>query len=280
MTLRTAMQQPVSAATGTAAPVAEAPDVPRPPNAADLPYSDGMPMESDRHVAQMTLLVRSLRRFWRDRDDVYVAGNMFVYFSEEQVLNQDFRGPDVFAVTGVHAGERKSWVVWVETKPPDVVIELLSESTRREDTVTKKEVYRDKLRVPEYFWYDPFSGEWAGWVLVNGRYEPVTPDAHGALPSVQLGLRLVRWQGVYDGIEALWLRWATPDGTLLPTDTEDAEQAEQRADEAEQRADEAEQRADEAEQRADDAENRAAALQAELEEYRRRYGGPGPGPVQ
>ena len=58
---------------------------------------------------------------------------MFVYFRPRQEFTHDFRGPDFFAVQGVAKRERKSWVVWEEGKGPDVVIELLSDSTAEKD---------------------------------------------------------------------------------------------------------------------------------------------------
>jgi hypothetical protein len=52
------------------------------------------------------------------RQDVYVGGNMFVYFSLDQVRHEDFREPDFFVVLGVPRRERKSRVVWQEGKGP------------------------------------------------------------------------------------------------------------------------------------------------------------------
>lgn len=202
-----------------------------PPTQDELPYDDGIPMESERHVLQMHLLMETLRLRWVDRQDFYVGGNMFVYFSLEQVRNKDFRGPDVFVVLGVPKGERKSWVVWEEGKGLDVVIELLSESTALQDKNEKKQIYQDLLRVPEYFWFDPFNPEdLAGFALRSGIYEPLAPDPQGRFVSQRLGLALVRWQGVYNDVEATWLRWATLDGVLLLTSQEQAIQAEQRAE--------------------------------------------------
>jgi Uma2 family endonuclease len=90
-------------------------------------------------------------------------------FPAAQIKKQDFKGPDFFAVLGVPKKERKSWVVWEEEKAPDVVIELLSESTANLDKIEKKQIYQDKLRVSEYFWYDPFNREdLAVFVLVDG----------------------------------------------------------------------------------------------------------------
>lgn len=144
-----------------------------PPTQDQLPYDDGIPMESERHLLQMQLLMESLRLWWADPQDFYVGGNMEVYFSLEQVRNKDFRGPDLFVVLGVPRRERKSWVVWEEGKGPDVVIELLSASTAEQDKTEKKQIYQNQLRVPEYFWFDPFNPEdWAGFALQNGVYEP------------------------------------------------------------------------------------------------------------
>ncbi len=213
--------------------IVELPPVERPPTEEELTYDDGMPMETERHVLQMYLLIEPLRSYWAEREDVFVGGNMFVYFSPDQVLTHDFRGPDVFVVQGVERRERKSWVVWQEGKGPDVVIELLSETTAAKDKEEKKRIYQDRLRVPEYFWYDPFSGEWAGFTLRGGRYEPMAEDAAGRLISQQLGLALVRWEGEYAEVKARWLRWATLEGVLLPTGEEKAEQAQQRAAELE-----------------------------------------------
>lgn len=226
-------------------------DFPWPPGEDDLYYDDRMRMETARHYQQVMLLLLVLKLAWRDRQDVYIGANMFVYFSPDQVLTKDFRGPDLFVVTGVKQRERKSWVVWLEEKAPDVVIELLSYTTATLDKTEKKDIYQNTLRVPEYIWYDPWSAELAGWSLRDGVYLPVEPDTDGAIPCHATGLKLIRWHGVFDGVEATWLRWATMAGELLPTPDELAEQQQQAAVQAEQRA---------------------AALEAQLAAYQRRFG--------
>jgi Uma2 family endonuclease len=241
-----------------AEPVAFEPPVPRPPTQDDLPYRDGIPMETQRHVLQMFLLIDSLALFWDERQDFFVGGNMFVYFSPEQVRTHSFRGPDVFVAQGVPRRERKSWLVWEEGKGPDVVIELLSQSTASRDRSQKKEIYQDYLRVPEYFWFDPFSGKWAGFVLKGGAYEPLKPDDQDRLISQQLGLVLVRWEGSYQHIPARWLRWSTLEGGILPTPQEQAEAARKEADAVQREAEAARKEAEE--------------MKALLERYRERFG--------
>jgi Uma2 family endonuclease len=200
-----------------------------PPTQDELPYDDGIPMETPRHAAQMRLLIESLELHWSDRQDFFVGGNMFVYFSLRQVRNQDFRGSDFFVVLGVPRKERKSWVVWEEEKAPNLVIEMISESTATRDKVEKKQIYQDQLRVPEYIWFDPFTAELAGFTTHNGSYESMESDDQGRLISEQIGLALTLWDGTYQSITTRWLRWETPEGILLPTAQEVAEQERQRA---------------------------------------------------
>ncbi len=223
-------------------------------------------METARHKLQMNLLIETLYPWLDKREDGFMSGNMFMYYSMAQVRNRDFMGPDFFAVVGVPKGERKSWVVWEEGKGPDVVIELLSESTAVYDQTTKKQLYLEKMRVPEYFWYDPFDSEnWSGFRLKGSGYEPIQMD-QGGMQSDCLGLRLVRWEGSYYEANAVWLRWAYQDGTLIPTQLELAIEAQQQADLAQQQADLAQQQAEQEHLRAELAQQQAEQehLRAEL----------------
>lgn len=223
------------------------------PTQDDLPCDDDVPMETYRHKLQMDILVDALDN-WIHTNQLngFVGGNMFVYFSPNQVRNQDYRGPDVFVAMDVPVGERRSWVSWQEGKAPDIVIELLSDSTATKDKTEKKLIYQNQMRVLEYFWYDPFNpDDFAGFVLNRGTYTPLSFDIQQRLISEKLGLALVRWQGVFKHTEAIWLRWATLTGELLPTDGELVAAERQRAEEERQRAEEERQRAEEERQRAE-----------------------------
>jgi Uma2 family endonuclease len=226
------------------------------PTEEDLPCDDGEPMETPRHRDQMMLLIESLTVHWADRHDYYVGGNMFVHY--DPTSKRRSRGPDVFVVLDVEERERKSWVVWQEgMRFPDVIIELLSDTTRETDTGEKKQLYERLFRTAEYYLYDPFSQEFIGYHLRCGSYEAISPDAEGKIYSTMTGL--------YLGVRAGWLRWITPEGQIVPTPLEVATREHQRATQAEQRATQAEQRATQAEQRATQAEQL-------IEAYRRRFG--------
>ncbi|MDT9311537.1 MAG: Uma2 family endonuclease, partial [Limnospira sp. Paracas R14] len=70
---------------------------------------------------------------------------------------------------------------------------------------------------PEYFWFDPESLEFQGFALIQGTYQPITPNDMGHLWSEQLQLFL--------GIENRQLRFFSPDGVLVPTPEESATEA-------------------------------------------------------
>ncbi|HEY6723245.1 MAG TPA: Uma2 family endonuclease, partial [Polyangiaceae bacterium] len=136
------------------------------PGQDDLPCDDGEPMETSFHHAQGNLLIDSLVYAWNDRHDFYVAGNMFIYFSEHQIKRNDFRGPDVFVVLGTERTPRKSWVTWEEGgKRPDVVFEVISESTESVDRGEKMRLYAAVWRTPFYFIFDPETEQLDGYRL-------------------------------------------------------------------------------------------------------------------
>ena len=121
------------------------------------PESDGKPMgETDAHIAQILDLRFSLSRFFRNDPQVYVAADLLLYYVEGDP--KEFVVPDVFVVRGVPKGDRRVYKLWEEGRAPDVVFEIASSSTRREDLGTKKVLYAD-LGVREYFIFDPTGAE-------------------------------------------------------------------------------------------------------------------------
>ena len=150
------------------------------PAAVDYPCSDGQPMaESGFQLIPLLYAITALRTHFRDRDRIYVSGDMFVYFKEGDP--RSVVAPDVFVVIGAPNHTRVSYKLWEEPKAPDFVFEITSRSTRAEDQGRKREVYAS-LGVGEYWLFDP-TGDWLaprlkGFRLHEGEYRP--------LPSVAL----------------------------------------------------------------------------------------------
>jgi Uma2 family endonuclease len=188
----------------------------------ELIEDDGEPMESDWHVKQMVLLIDCVEQHFHARNDFYVGGNMFVYFSEEQARNRDFRGPDFFFVSDTTRKPlRRYWCVWQEGgRTPDAVIELSSPTTIDVDHGEKKRIYERQLRVGDYFCYDPETQLLEGWTLVRKRYQPLKPNEKGWLWSEELELWLGVWQGRIGRFEDNWLRFFDRDGKLVLNENE------------------------------------------------------------
>ncbi|MCX8119899.1 MAG: Uma2 family endonuclease [Oscillatoriaceae bacterium SKW80] len=199
---------------------------PMPPT--DLIFDDGEPLETNRHRTAMNVLIESLQHAWRDRNDFYTGGNMFIYYSSNQIRNRDFRGPDFFVVIGVDGSKiRQGWVVWEEDgRYPDVIIELMSSSTAQIDTGAKKDLYERIFRTPDYFVFNPFNpNSLQGWHLdANQRYQPLVANEKGWLWCETLGLWLGTWEGIIQRELAVWLRFYYPDGNLVLLPYEAAQQ--------------------------------------------------------
>ena len=160
------------------------------------PDSDGQPMgETPIHIRNIRYTVEPLENWFADDPEVYIGANMFLYYVQGNPRKHV--SPDLFVVKGVPRVTkpgRRSYRTWEEAgKGPDAVIEFTSKSTKREDTVTKFKLYRDTLRVREYFLFDPeldyLDPSLQGYRLAGGRYLQIKP-VDGRLPSEVLGLHL------------------------------------------------------------------------------------------
>ena len=152
----------------------------------EYPSSDGEPMaESDLQYVPLTETVSTLRTWFIDRPDVYIAGDMLVYYRMND--NRVRVAPDVFVVLGAGGNHpRDSWLVWREGRAPDLVIEIASPSTWERDAAQKRDIYAE-MGVQEYWRFDPtgrcFTPALIAEVLTGGQYQPleVTEGSGGTL---------------------------------------------------------------------------------------------------
>ena len=202
-------------------------------------------------------------------DRVFVASDLNLYFDVRHT--QWYKRPDWFGVVGIdrlyqQQELRKSYVIWQEEVSPFVVVELLSPGTENEDLgisvrgrgqpPTKWQVYEQILRVPYYIVYDGTTNILRAFVLAGDRYqELILTEPRVWMPEIELGLGI--WQGNFEGLERLWLRWYDADGNWIPTPAEREEQQRQEKEIAQQQA---EQERDRAEQESQRAEQELVAL--------------------
>jgi len=234
------------------------------------PESDGKPLaESDFHFEVIIDLIHALQARYAGQPDVYVTGNLLLYYVEGDPRKSV--SPDVFVTWGISKGRRKNYLLWKEGRAPGFVIEVTSDTTRSEDLGKKKELYL-RLGVEEYILFDPLGDylhpRLQGHRLVLGRYQPIPLEADGSMLSRTTGLWL-RIEG-----ENLRLIDEATGERLLFAEEERAARLEERAARLEERAARlaAEREAKAAGERAEQEAKARRALEEEIERLRRELG--------
>jgi Uma2 family endonuclease len=187
----------------------------------EYPTRDGRPMgETDVHRSVMFQTIETLQAYYAGQK-TYVTGNLLVFYRPGD--KRRHVSPDVMVVKNIDPGLRLNYLIWEEGRSPDVVIEITSVSTRREDLKKKFDIYRSEMHVTEYFLFDPrsdyLSPRLLGFRLVADEYVAIEA-VEGRLPSDELGLFLESAGETLRFFDPAIARW-------LPTYQEVREQAEQ-----------------------------------------------------
>lgn len=235
------------------------------------PDSDGKPMAvSDLHRRILTRTLQVLDTYFEKRPEVYVSGDILMYYVEGDPRKSV--SPDVLVAFGLGKKLRRTYLVWQEGKVPDFAMEFSSKGTYRNDLGHKMELYA-ALGIQDYFLYDAeglyLPSSIMGFTLIDGSYVPISAGTDGGLHSTALSLDFHVGDvglGIYDPIAGEWLQ--TPAESAVRR----AELAETRAESAVRRAEAAETRAETAETRVETAETRAEqeTLRADLETLARQ----------
>ncbi|GCL35847.1 MAG: Uma2 family endonuclease [Sphaerospermopsis kisseleviana] len=214
------------------------------PTMYDLPseYVEDSGLPDEFHLLQPRLLTDTFLPPNYPPDQVFVASDLNLYYDTRNPLW--YKRPDWFAVVGVsrlfdQRELRLSYVMWQEIIAPLVMVELLSPKTEKEDLgrtlrevnqpPTKWEVYERIVRVPYYIIFDRYTDKLQAFQLVADRYEEIDVSSGKIwMPGIELGLGL--WQGSFEGIERLWLRWYDSSGKWIPTPVELLKQEKQKSD--------------------------------------------------
>ena len=174
------------------------------------PSSDGKPMaETDRHRKLMVDFIQMLEHHFREANNIYVSGNLLIYYEEGNPRKSI--APDVFVVFGVGKKPRRTYLTWEEGNTPDFVLEVASPSTYQQDLGPKKELYASVLTVKEYYIYDPYGDitpSFIGYQLVGGEYQEIA-FMEDRLQSAVLGLELGEYEGelrLYNPTTQQWMQ--------------------------------------------------------------------------
>jgi Uma2 family endonuclease len=198
-----------------------------------LVTEDDMPVDNLFSEKQMRLLIEPLYNSWAgpggQRPFVAMANvGLFYHIRRPPLVPDMLLSLDVEFPADVHRKSNRSYFVWEYGKPPDIVIEVVSNREGGEDS-DKLATYA-RINVRYYVIYDSnqlLSNEAIRvWSLGATGFQRL--DGPIWFPDAGLGLRT--WQGRYENFDANWLRWVDTEGELVPTGRERAEAERQRAD--------------------------------------------------
>ena len=213
-----------------------------------LVTEDDTPVDNWASEKHQRLLSGSLYSSWQGRTFL-ASANVGIYntANEPPIVPDVFLSLDVQVPDNWWEKQNRCYLVWQFGKPPEVVIEIVSNRVGNE--LGDKMRRYEQMRVSYYVVFDPSRqlGEslLRIYELRGTRYFEMTDTW-----LEQVGLGLTLWEGEFEGRGDVWLRWCDQEGNVLPTGDERAQQAQQRAEHAESQLEQAEQRAEHAEQRA------------------------------
>ena len=229
---------------------------------------DDQPVDNLFSSKQQRLLARTLYASWTppagkrqtpgQKRPFLADADIGVFYAvgEPPIVPDFFLSLDVQPRADWHEKKNRSYFVWEFGKPPEVVVEIVS--NREGGELDRKLEEYARVNVLYYVVYDPqlkLKGDALRvFVLRDGEYQELERPY---LPRVGLGLKL--WDGVFEDKEDTWLRWCDAQGNIIPTGEERARTEAEARQQAEERA------SHEAAAR-QQAEDRAAQLAAKLRE--------------
>ncbi|MEW5989067.1 MAG: Uma2 family endonuclease [Chloroflexota bacterium] len=158
---------------------------------------------------------------------------LFYAWDQPAVVPDVLVSLDVWLPEEVWEKRHRSYFIWEYGKPPEVVIEIVS-NRKGEELGAKRRLYA-RIGVAYYVVFDPqrlLSQDKLRIYELRGTEYALRRQRW--LPGVGLGLTL--WEGEFEGLPAVWLRWCDKDGRLLLTGAEMAQEEREQADEERQRA--------------------------------------------
>ena len=156
------------------------------------PESDGKPMgETEYHIKTIIALYQALDIFFKNRPDVRIFSDIMFYYESGEP--RKVLSPDVMVVRGVGRHLRRTFKLW-EEKVPDVIFEISSRGTWKEDLQKKYQLY-EGFGVKEYYVFDPEydylkDEPLIAYHLLDGSFQEMKVK-RGRIFSPALGLEIV-----------------------------------------------------------------------------------------
>lgn len=244
------------------------------PDISHIVTEDNAPVDNIFSERQQRLLAQTLHSSWKSPEPFVALANVGLFYA----LRKPPLVPDMLLSLGVEPNKgiadlnlsekrNRSYFVWEYGKPPDLVVEIVS-NLKGGELDEKMRLYAE-IGIDFYVVFDPFqeygTPTLRAFALVSGDYEPL-PEAH----FKRLGLRLQLWRGTFEGFEDEWIRWFTDDNRIMLPSAEELDAAlaetQKHREIAEMVAEQERDRANTERERANTERERAEALAQKLRE--------------
>lgn len=204
------------------------------PDHTQLPCEDGTFVKNFQEHPQSILLTSTIRPILDQihTDGQYTIGqDSGIYWRLTDPPQRGAEAPDWFYVPNVppllNGKSRRSYVLWQEIIPPQIVLEFVSGDGSEEGDRTpwtgKFWIYETVIRPAYYGIYKVEKASIELYHLIGSHYELMTANNYGQYEISELQVALGIWHGTYQNMELPWLRWWNLNGKPLPTPEEKAE---------------------------------------------------------
>ena len=215
------------------------------PNVDHIVTEDDVPVDNLFSEKQQRLLTEPLYSSWKPDVSFLTMANVGLFYSASfpPLVPDVLLSMDVVAPSDLFPKSNRSYFVWEYGKPPDVVIEIVSNKEGGE--ATKKFQGYARGGVDYYIIYDPFkylSKDAVRFYECRGGVFQLIDDESHLMPSIGLGFKV--WEGTFEGHADRWLRWTDLAGNLILTGAELAAVERTQAEAERTRADSERTRAD------------------------------------
>lgn len=220
------------------------------PDISHLITEDDTPVDNLFSEKQQRLLVAPLYSSWQSARIFAAFANVGIYSSPHRpvIVPDAFLSLDVKTPEDMWAKHNRCYMLWEYGKPPEIVIEIVSNKKGGENDTKLAEYAR--LGASFYAVFDPQCLIQSEQLLVYERHGEKFVRK-GDAQFGDTGLGLVIWEGVFEGSKGRWLRWCDATGAVIPTGDERAKQEQQVAEQERQLAEQERQRADQEQARAE-----------------------------
>ncbi len=192
------------------------------PDINHLITEDDEPVDNIFLAKQQRLLTDPLYSTWNGPSDgrkFLADSNVGIFYVTRNpaLVPNVFLSLDVQAHEDLWAKEHRSYFTWELGKPPDVVIEIVSNKVGGE--AGEKKMKYAHMRVGYYVVYDP-KHQLSDESLSIYRLEGVGYRRHESLRLPEISLGLTLWDGKFEDVRDVWLRWTDESNRLILTGKE------------------------------------------------------------